>query len=115
MKYLILFGVVFLTLLSYCSSEIDDDFENFMHEELVEAKDPFAISRKEDNENCIPKHHECTSNRHGCCRGKLFKYKCQCVKMVNAQKEETERCACITPGLHKAVEFVLQLFKKVIT
>nr|B6DCV0.1 RecName: Full=U5-lycotoxin-Ls1a; AltName: Full=Toxin-like structure LSTX-E1; Flags: Precursor [Lycosa singoriensis]ACI41366.1 toxin-like structure LSTX-E1 precursor [Lycosa singoriensis]CAS03635.1 toxin-like structure LSTX-E1 precursor [Lycosa singoriensis] len=113
MKYQILFGVVFLTLLSYCYSEIEDEFENFVDEEMVEADDPFSLARK-DKENCIPKHHECTSDRHGCCRGSMFKYKCQCVKIVNAQKEETERCACITPGLHKAAEFVVQLFKKVI-
>uniref|UniRef100_A0A482Z9W6 U18-Lycotoxin-Lsp1a_1 n=1 Tax=Lycosa sp. SGP-2016 TaxID=1905177 RepID=A0A482Z9W6_9ARAC len=113
MKYQILFGLVFLTLLSYCSSEFEEA-GLFSDEEMVEADDLNALARKDDNENCIPKHHECTSDRHGCCRGKLFKYKCQCVKMVNAQKEETERCACITPGLHKAAEFVLQLFKKMI-
>uniref|UniRef100_A0A4V2H9U4 U56-Deinotoxin-Dsu1b_1 n=1 Tax=Deinopis subrufa TaxID=1905329 RepID=A0A4V2H9U4_DEISU len=54
--------------------------------------------------DCIAKHHECTSNKEGCCDGKIFKYKCACYKVIDESGKDTERCACETPGYAKVAD-----------
>uniref|UniRef100_A0A482ZDX9 U21-Lycotoxin-Lsp1aw_1 n=1 Tax=Lycosa sp. SGP-2016 TaxID=1905177 RepID=A0A482ZDX9_9ARAC len=55
-----------VTLISYSSSEgIDDlDADDFLS----------LMANEQPRKDCIPKHHECTSDKHGCCRGHMFKY-----------------------------------------
>uniref|UniRef100_A0A482ZE79 U21-Lycotoxin-Lsp1cp_1 n=1 Tax=Lycosa sp. SGP-2016 TaxID=1905177 RepID=A0A482ZE79_9ARAC len=54
-----------VTLISYSSSEgIDDlDADDFLS----------LMANEQPRKDCIPKHHECTSDKHGCCRGHMFK------------------------------------------
>uniref|UniRef100_A0A482ZIK8 U21-Lycotoxin-Lsp1j_1 n=1 Tax=Lycosa sp. SGP-2016 TaxID=1905177 RepID=A0A482ZIK8_9ARAC len=49
-----------VTLISYSSSEgIDDlDADDFLS----------LMANEQPRKDCIPKHHECTSDKHGCCR-----------------------------------------------
>uniref|UniRef100_A0A482Z7W3 U35-Lycotoxin-Lsp1a_1 n=1 Tax=Lycosa sp. SGP-2016 TaxID=1905177 RepID=A0A482Z7W3_9ARAC len=63
-------------------------------------------ANEQPRKDCIPKHHECTSDKHGCCRGHMFKYKCQCTTVVDQSGEQAERCFCGTAPHHKAVEWV---------
>uniref|UniRef100_A0A482ZEU1 U21-Lycotoxin-Lsp1ad_1 n=1 Tax=Lycosa sp. SGP-2016 TaxID=1905177 RepID=A0A482ZEU1_9ARAC len=87
-----------VTLISYSSSEgIDDlDADDFLS----------LMANEQPRKDCIPKHHECTSDKHGCCRGHMFKYKCQCTTVVDQSGEQAERCFCGTAPHHKAVEWV---------
>uniref|UniRef100_A0A482Z9G8 U21-Lycotoxin-Lsp1ci_1 n=1 Tax=Lycosa sp. SGP-2016 TaxID=1905177 RepID=A0A482Z9G8_9ARAC len=66
-----------VTLISYSSSEgIDDlDADDFLS----------LMANEQPRKDCIPKHHECTSDKHGCCRGHMFKYKCQCTAVLIAR------------------------------
>uniref|UniRef100_A0A482Z7Q3 U21-Lycotoxin-Lsp1al_1 n=1 Tax=Lycosa sp. SGP-2016 TaxID=1905177 RepID=A0A482Z7Q3_9ARAC len=77
-----------VTLISYSSSEgIDDlDADDFLS----------LMANEQPRKDCIPKHHECTSDKHGCCRGHMFKYKCQCTTVVDQSGEQAERCFCGT-------------------
>uniref|UniRef100_A0A482ZEX8 U21-Lycotoxin-Lsp1bu_1 n=1 Tax=Lycosa sp. SGP-2016 TaxID=1905177 RepID=A0A482ZEX8_9ARAC len=90
-----------VTLISYSSSEgIDDlDADDFLS----------LMANEQPRKDCIPKHHECTSDKHGCCRGHMFKYKCQCTTVVDQSGEQAERCFCGTAPHHKAVEWVTGL------
>nr|B6DCP2.1 RecName: Full=U1-lycotoxin-Ls1kk; AltName: Full=Toxin-like structure LSTX-A53; Flags: Precursor [Lycosa singoriensis]ACI41308.1 toxin-like structure LSTX-A53 precursor [Lycosa singoriensis]CAS03578.1 toxin-like structure LSTX-A53 precursor [Lycosa singoriensis] len=108
MKFVLLFGVFLVTLFSYSSAEMLDDFDQADEDELLSL-----IEKEEARKDCIPKHHECTNNKHGCCRGHLFKYKCQCTTVVTQSGEETERCFCGTPPHHKAAELVVGFGKKI--
>uniref|UniRef100_A0A482ZB00 U21-Lycotoxin-Lsp1ao_1 n=1 Tax=Lycosa sp. SGP-2016 TaxID=1905177 RepID=A0A482ZB00_9ARAC len=53
-----------VTLISYSSSEgIDDlDADDFLS----------LMANEQPRKDCIPKHHECTSDKHGCCRGHML-------------------------------------------
>ncbi|GFQ76705.1 u15-Nephitoxin-Nsp1a_1 [Trichonephila clavata] len=67
------------------------------------------------SEDCIPKNHECTKNRHGCCRSSLFKYKCKCFYKEGKGGKPTnkEMCTCQLPGNMRFVEEVLTKFLQV--
>ena len=70
------------------------------------------IFRRSDEENCIPKHHECTHHKDECCKDDIFQYKCRCFKIIDDNEElVTKRCACVTPVRHQLVEYVSRLFK----
>nr|B3EWT0.2 RecName: Full=Toxin CSTX-10; Flags: Precursor [Cupiennius salei]QDC23095.1 toxin 10 isoform a S1 precursor [Cupiennius salei]QDC23096.1 toxin 10 isoform a S2 precursor [Cupiennius salei] len=112
MKVLVIFAVLSLVIFSNCSAETDEDF---FGEESFEADDIIPFIAKEqvrkDKENCIGKHHECTDDRDNCCKGKLFRYQCQCFKVIDGKKE-TKRCACVTPLHYKMAEMAVSVFKK---
>nr|B6DCM4.1 RecName: Full=U1-lycotoxin-Ls1t; AltName: Full=Toxin-like structure LSTX-A35; Flags: Precursor [Lycosa singoriensis]ACI41290.1 toxin-like structure LSTX-A35 precursor [Lycosa singoriensis]CAS03560.1 toxin-like structure LSTX-A35 precursor [Lycosa singoriensis] len=104
MKVLVVVALL-VTLISYSSSEGIDDLEA---DELLSL-----MANEQTRKECIPKHHECTSDKHGCCRGNFFKYKCQCTTVVTQDGEQTERCFCGTPPHHKAAELVVGFGKKI--
>uniref|UniRef100_A0A482Z7W6 U21-Lycotoxin-Lsp1az_1 n=1 Tax=Lycosa sp. SGP-2016 TaxID=1905177 RepID=A0A482Z7W6_9ARAC len=76
-----------VTLISYSSSEgIDDlDADDFLS----------LMANEQPRKDCIPKHHECTSDKHGCCRGHMFKYKCQCTTVVDQSGEQARKTASV--------------------
>uniref|UniRef100_A0A482ZEP6 U21-Lycotoxin-Lsp1g_1 n=1 Tax=Lycosa sp. SGP-2016 TaxID=1905177 RepID=A0A482ZEP6_9ARAC len=87
-----------VTLISYSSSEgIDDlDADDFLS----------LMANEQPRKDCIPKHHECTSDKHGCCRGHMFKYKCQCTtSCCTTSGEQAETNASVDSPHHKAVEW----------
>ncbi|GFY72993.1 uncharacterized protein TNIN_491341 [Trichonephila inaurata madagascariensis] len=67
-------------------SELDTDtaVENPLNDEQSRSGD------------CIPQYHDCTKNRHGCCRGATFKYKCKCFykEGKNGKPTNKEMCTC---------------------
>ncbi|XP_055953183.1 toxin-like structure LSTX-D3 [Argiope bruennichi] len=62
-------------------------------DELDAAESRMSLSKEEyRSDDCIPLHHDCTKNRHGCCRSDMFKYKCVCFYKAGKANEET--CSC---------------------
>uniref|UniRef100_A0A482Z9C5 U21-Lycotoxin-Lsp1bl_1 n=1 Tax=Lycosa sp. SGP-2016 TaxID=1905177 RepID=A0A482Z9C5_9ARAC len=79
-----------VTLISYSSSEgIDDlDADDFLS----------LMANEQPRKDCIPKHHECTSDKHGCCRGHMFKYKCQCTTVLTRAENRPKDASVDSPS-----------------
>nr|QDC23084.1 toxin 1 isoform b precursor [Cupiennius salei] len=108
MKVLIISAVLFITIFSNISAEIEDDF---LEDESFEAEDIIPFLENEQARSCIPKHEECTNDKHNCCRKGLFKLKCQCSTFDDESGQPTERCACGRPMGHQAIETGLNIFR----
>uniref|UniRef100_A0A482ZJL9 U6-Lycotoxin-Lsp1d_1 n=1 Tax=Lycosa sp. SGP-2016 TaxID=1905177 RepID=A0A482ZJL9_9ARAC len=74
MKVLVLFSVFFLTLFSYSSTKAIDEFDNNAEEDMLSLLGKEEMRAK----TCTPLLHDCSHDRHSCCRGELFKYVCYC-------------------------------------
>nr|B3EWS6.2 RecName: Full=Toxin CSTX-12; Contains: RecName: Full=CSTX-12 A chain; Contains: RecName: Full=CSTX-12 B chain; Flags: Precursor [Cupiennius salei]QDC23092.1 toxin 12 isoform a S1 precursor [Cupiennius salei]QDC23093.1 toxin 12 isoform a S2 precursor [Cupiennius salei] len=111
MKVLVICAVLFLTIFSNSSAETEDDF---LEDESFEADDviPF-LAREQVRSDCTLRNHDCTDDRHSCCRSKMFKDVCKC--FYPSQRSDTARakkelCTCqqdkhlkfIEKGLQKA-------------
>uniref|UniRef100_A0A4Q8KAY6 U56-Deinotoxin-Dsu1d_1 n=1 Tax=Deinopis subrufa TaxID=1905329 RepID=A0A4Q8KAY6_DEISU len=57
---------------------------------------------------CTPRYHECTQDRHSCCRGKLFKDQCLCFyPESNSGKDSLQEfCSCQQPWLFDKTEVI---------
>nr|QDC23088.1 toxin 13 isoform b precursor [Cupiennius salei] len=112
MKVLVIFAVLSLVIFSNCSAETDEDF---FGEESFEADDiiPF-IAKEQVRSDCTLRNHDCTDDRHSCCRSKMFKDVCTC--FYPSQRSETDRakkelCTCQQPKHLKYIEKGLQKAK----
>uniref|UniRef100_A0A482ZC82 U30-Austrotoxin-Ht1b_1 n=1 Tax=Hickmania troglodytes TaxID=489260 RepID=A0A482ZC82_9ARAC len=63
---------------------------------------------------CILRTHECTNNRHGCCRGEYMKDDCTCfyAEKTDPKAKDVEVCSCQQPWLSKALEAAVRLYLK---
>uniref|UniRef100_A0A482ZCH4 U35-Austrotoxin-Ht1i_1 n=1 Tax=Hickmania troglodytes TaxID=489260 RepID=A0A482ZCH4_9ARAC len=63
---------------------------------------------------CILRTHECTNNRHGCCRGEYMKDDCTCfyAEKTDPKAKDVEVCSCQQPWLSKALETAVRLYLK---
>nr|AHH30790.1 CpTx-1h toxin precursor [Cheiracanthium punctorium] len=98
MKFSLFFGVLFLAVLHSCLSESEKDLTD---EDHFRSSDSFLSEIQEESrgKKCIERNKECTNDRHGCCRGKIFKDKCTCVK-----SGKTEKCVCTQKKWAKIIE-----------
>ncbi|KAF8771688.1 U1-lycotoxin-Ls1jj like protein [Argiope bruennichi] len=112
---------VILLLLFACAIAAKADEETFPLSESLDELDAeesrMSLSKEEyrkEGRKCIEKHHECTHDKHNCCRGKLFKYKCHCHDVKDEKGEKTERCACHNPFSYKVVDLAWNVGKKMV-
>nr|A0A059T2H4.1 RecName: Full=DELTA-miturgitoxin-Cp2a; Short=DELTA-MGTX-Cp2a; AltName: Full=Toxin CpTx-2a; AltName: Full=Toxin CpTx1-2a; Flags: Precursor [Cheiracanthium punctorium]AHH30791.1 CpTx-2a toxin precursor [Cheiracanthium punctorium] len=98
MKFSLFFGVLFLAILHSCLSESEKDLTD---EDHFRSSDSFLSEIQEESrgKKCIERNKECTNDRHGCCRGKIFKDKCECVGSGGK-----ERCVCKQKKWAKIIE-----------
>ncbi|KAF8772062.1 U1-lycotoxin-Ls1b like protein [Argiope bruennichi] len=68
---------------------------------------------REEDRKCIEKHHECTHDKHNCCKGTFFKYKCHCYDVEDEKGEKRERCACHNPFRYRVVDLAVNIGKKI--
>ncbi|KAG8187478.1 hypothetical protein JTE90_009545 [Oedothorax gibbosus] len=106
----IFFLVVFSILVSLSSSESNDEEFSSLSKFLEDQRSEFELQEEtRSDKECIPRNHDCTSNRHGCCRGKMFKDHCVCFyKEGNDTLSSTEEevCSCQQPWYHETTEDV---------
>nr|B3EWH0.1 RecName: Full=Purotoxin-2; Short=PT2; AltName: Full=OMICRON-lycotoxin-Am1b; Short=OMICRON-LCTX-Am1b [Alopecosa marikovskyi]2MZF_A Chain A, Purotoxin-2 [Alopecosa marikovskyi]2MZG_A Chain A, Purotoxin-2 [Alopecosa marikovskyi] len=58
---------------------------------------------------CTPLLHDCSHDRHSCCRGDMFKYVCDC--FYPEGEDKTEVCSCQQPKSHKIAEKIIDKAK----
>uniref|UniRef100_A0A482Z7Z3 U6-Lycotoxin-Lsp1m_1 n=1 Tax=Lycosa sp. SGP-2016 TaxID=1905177 RepID=A0A482Z7Z3_9ARAC len=108
MKVLVLFSVFFLTLFSYSSTKAIDEFDNNAEEDMLSLLGKEEMRAK----TCTPLLHDCSHDRHSCCRSELFKYVCYCFYPEGEDKKEV--CSCQEPKSHKYIEKVVDKTKSLI-
>uniref|UniRef100_A0A4Q8K2W4 U15-Nephitoxin-Nsp1a_1 n=1 Tax=Nephila sp. SGP-2016 TaxID=1905176 RepID=A0A4Q8K2W4_9ARAC len=124
MRNVILYLVIASTFLVYVASKALDEVEvdslreffedlEFLETELEAIEDNF----RSEEETCIPRHYDCTKQRHNCCRSKMFKDKCKCFYIAkNDTTAEEEMCTCQQSWYYnmteEAVEKTKQFFKR---
>uniref|UniRef100_A0A482ZHE3 U27-Austrotoxin-Ht1k_1 n=1 Tax=Hickmania troglodytes TaxID=489260 RepID=A0A482ZHE3_9ARAC len=66
------------------------------------------------NKQCVVRTHECTNNRHGCCRGEYMKDECTCfyAEKKDPKAKDVEVCSCQQPWLSKTAEAAVALYMK---
>nr|P0DV62.1 RecName: Full=Lycotoxin-Pa4a; Short=LCTX-Pa4a; Flags: Precursor [Pardosa astrigera] len=121
MKLGIFFSVFFLAMIHSCLSETNEDknLESYFREDDLKAlsfgeyaRAMMAESRKD---NCIPKHHECTSRPKDCCKQNLMQFKCSCMTIIDKNNKETERCKCDNSIFQKVAKTSVNIGKAVVT
>nr|B6DCT7.1 RecName: Full=U4-lycotoxin-Ls1d; Short=U4-LCTX-Ls1d; AltName: Full=Toxin-like structure LSTX-C5; Flags: Precursor [Lycosa singoriensis]ACI41353.1 toxin-like structure LSTX-C5 precursor [Lycosa singoriensis]CAS03623.1 toxin-like structure LSTX-C5 precursor [Lycosa singoriensis] len=108
MKVLVLFSVLFLTLFSYSSTEAMDEFDSDAEEDMLSLMANEQVRAKA----CTPRLHDCSHDRHSCCRGELFKDVCYC--FYPEGEDKTEVCSCQQPKSHKYIEKVVDKARTVV-
>ncbi|KAF8771687.1 U1-lycotoxin-Ls1k like protein [Argiope bruennichi] len=86
-------------------------------DEFDAAESRMSLSKEEyrkEDRKCIEKHHECTHDKHNCCRGKFFKYECHCHDVVDEKGKKRERCACHNPLRYKVVDLAWNVGTKMV-
>uniref|UniRef100_A0A482ZJV9 U6-Lycotoxin-Lsp1i_1 n=1 Tax=Lycosa sp. SGP-2016 TaxID=1905177 RepID=A0A482ZJV9_9ARAC len=109
MKVLVLFSVFFLTLFSYSSTKAIDEFDNNAEEDMLSLLGKEEMRAK----TCTPLLHDCSHDRHSCCRGELFKYVCYCFYPEGEDKKKSVH-AKRPKILHKYIEKVVDKTKSLI-
>uniref|UniRef100_A0A482Z8G1 U10-Theriditoxin-Lha1d_1 n=1 Tax=Latrodectus hasselti TaxID=256736 RepID=A0A482Z8G1_LATHA len=72
---------------------------------------PFFLEEEARSDECTPLTHDCTHDRHSCCRGPTFKYKCDCLYPFDNSTstwDQNELCFCIEPGVHHFFDEVME-------
>nr|AHH30796.1 CpTx-3d toxin precursor [Cheiracanthium punctorium] len=99
MKALHLLGL--LAFLYSCSSENVDDLQPESSEE--ENPGTFLEAIQEQSRTCVPRDGDCTENRKGCCRSKIFQDRCQCRKV----SQDKVACSCKQPYWLMKIEEII--------
>nr|B6DCU0.1 RecName: Full=Toxin-like structure LSTX-D1; Flags: Precursor [Lycosa singoriensis]ACI41356.1 toxin-like structure LSTX-D1 precursor [Lycosa singoriensis]CAS03625.1 toxin-like structure LSTX-D1 precursor [Lycosa singoriensis] len=105
MKVLVLFSVLFLTLFSYSSTEAIDEFDSDAEEDMLSLMANEQVRAKA----CTPRLHDCSHDRHSCCRSELFKDVCTC---FYPEGGDNEVCTCQQPKHLKYMEKAADKAKK---
>nr|B6DCQ5.1 RecName: Full=U3-lycotoxin-Ls1a; AltName: Full=Toxin-like structure LSTX-B10; Flags: Precursor [Lycosa singoriensis]ACI41321.1 toxin-like structure LSTX-B10 precursor [Lycosa singoriensis]CAS03591.1 toxin-like structure LSTX-B10 precursor [Lycosa singoriensis] len=105
MKFVLLFGVLLVTLFSYSSAEMLDDFDQADEDELLSLIEKEEARAKE----CTPRFYDCSHDRHSCCRSELFKDVCTC---FYPEGGDNEVCTCQQPKHLKYMEKAADKAKK---
>ncbi|XP_055952917.1 U4-lycotoxin-Ls1a-like [Argiope bruennichi] len=113
MRFAVPCAVIFLLLFACAVAETADEETFPLSESLDEldaAESRMSLSKDEyRSDACIPLHHDCTKNRHGCCRSEKFKYKCWCFYKAgnNSHPTNEETCSCQEKWYLRMTEKVL--------
>nr|QNF22863.1 U2-lycotoxin-Lt19a [Lycosa tarantula] len=105
MKLVVLFGVLLVTLFSYSTAEMLDDFD-----QADEADELLSLIEEQTRaKECTPRYNDCSHDRHSCCRSELFKDVCTC---FYPESGEGELCTCQQPKHFKYMEKATDKVKK---
>ncbi|XP_055952949.1 toxin CSTX-11-like [Argiope bruennichi] len=120
MRFAVPCAVICLLLFACAIAEKADEETFPLSESLDEldaAESRMSLSKEEyrkEDRKCIEKHHECTHDKHNCCRGKFFKYECHCHDVVDEKGKKRERCACHNPLRYKVVDLAWNVGTKMV-
>ncbi|GBN78651.1 U1-lycotoxin-Ls1k [Araneus ventricosus] len=118
MRHIVLCVETFLLLLACATSRTTDEADPLSEslDRLDAAESRMSLFGEEyraEEKQCIEKHHECTHDKHNCCKGTFFRYKCHCYDVADEKGEKTERCACHNPFRYRVVDLAVNVGKKV--
>ncbi|GBN78653.1 hypothetical protein AVEN_107351-2 [Araneus ventricosus] len=117
MRHIVLCVETFLLLLACATSRTTDEADPLSEslDRLDAAESRMSLFGEEyRSDDCIPLHHDCTANRHGCCRSDTFKYKCRCFYKAGNDSAPTneEVCSCQEKWYLRVTEQVLDKVSK---
>ncbi|GFX32037.1 u15-Nephitoxin-Nsp1a_1 [Trichonephila clavipes] len=120
MRNVILYLGIASTFLVFVASKALDEVEVDSLRELFEGLESLETgleiieSKFRSEETCVPRHQDCTKQRHNCCMGKMFKDKCKCFYIArnDTAASEEELCTCQQSWYYHMTEEAIEKTKK---